>query len=140
MIIRNVLERRAGRGSTDGRGEQGGQSLVEFTLLLPVLLIILAGLLDVGRLYYVYVAVTDAAAEGARYASMYPDDTGGIRERAAEASGGLVEISEDQASVESSNDSITVTVTYSFTVLTPVMNAIVPEGTIPLRGVVVESR
>lgn len=117
-----------------------GQSLVEFTLVLPVLLIILAGLLDLGRLYYAYVAVTDAAAEGARYGSTYPYDTSGIRMRASEASSGLVRIGQDQVSVVSSSDSIRVTVSYSVTMLTPFVNTIVPEGVIPLRAVVVEDR
>lgn len=115
-----------------------GQSLVEFTLVLPVLLIILAGLLDLGRLYYAYVAVTDAAAEGARYGAMYSQDTHGIKVRASEASGGLVPIDEDQVTVVVSSGSIRVTVNYSVTILTPLVNAIVPGGVIPLQGVVVE--
>jgi Flp pilus assembly protein TadG len=58
-----------------------GQSLVEFVLILPVLLIALAGMLDLGRLYFAYVAVTDAAAEGAAYAAIYPDDSDGVKDR-----------------------------------------------------------
>jgi hypothetical protein len=58
---------------------EGGQSIVEFVLVLPVLLIILAGLLDLGRLYFAYVAVTDVAGEGAGYASAFlPLDGGGV--------------------------------------------------------------
>lgn len=114
---------------------------MEFTLLLPVLLIILAGLLDLGRVYYVYVSITDAAAEGARYASMNPSSSAGeIERRASSASGGLVEIQEDQVTADlSAGDRVRVTVTYSFTVLTPLVNAIVPGGAIPLRAEVVES-
>ena len=50
------------------QGKENGQSLLEMALILPVLIIILAGVLDLGRLYYAYVSVTDAAAEGAAYA------------------------------------------------------------------------
>ena len=121
-----------------GRETSGGQSLVEFTLVLPVLLVILAGLLDLGRLYYAYVAVTDAAAEGARYATMYPQDTSAIRTRASEATHGPVQIDADQVTVERPGQSIKVTVNYSFTVLTPLVNAMVPDGLIPLEAVVVE--
>lgn len=141
---------RPGRGWDRDRGTERkrrelGQSLVELTLVLPVLLIILAGLLDVGRLYHAYVAVTDAAAEGARYASMNPSATADqIKRRASAASGGLILIDEDQVGVDpldpSSSESVTVTVTYPFEVVTPLVNAMVPGGTIPLRAVVVESR
>lgn len=45
-----------------------GQALVEFALLLPVLLVIFLGLLDVGRAVYAYNAVSEAARNGARVA------------------------------------------------------------------------
>jgi len=45
-----------------------GQSLVEFALLLPVLIVILMGLLDFGRAIYAYNAVSEAARNGARVA------------------------------------------------------------------------
>ena len=44
-----------------------GQSLTEFALALPLLLIILLGVVDLGRLYYTYVALVNAARESARY-------------------------------------------------------------------------
>lgn len=49
----------------DGRQ---GQSLVEFALLLPVLLVILLGLLDFGRAVFAYNAVSEAARNGSRVA------------------------------------------------------------------------
>lgn len=64
---------------------QKGQSLLEFALLLPILLILLMGLLDLGRAYYVIVTLEDMAGEGAIYAAMYPDDLEGIRARAVES-------------------------------------------------------
>jgi hypothetical protein len=39
----------------------------------------------------------------------------------------------------SSGDPVTVTVTYSFTLATPIVNAIVPGGVIPLRAVASEA-
>ncbi len=49
-----------------------GQNLVELALLLPILLIIVIGILDLGRSFYYYVAITNAAREGARYAAVHP--------------------------------------------------------------------
>jgi hypothetical protein len=44
-----------------------GQSLVEFALAVPVLLLILFGALDFGRSVADFSALTNAAQEGARY-------------------------------------------------------------------------
>ena len=44
-----------------------GQSAVEFALVLPILLIILIGILEVGHLIFVYVTVFNASREAARY-------------------------------------------------------------------------
>lgn len=45
-----------------------GVELVEFALMLPILLLLLAGLWDFGRAYRAYQAITNAAREGARLA------------------------------------------------------------------------
>lgn len=50
---------------TDDRG----QSLVEIALALPLLLIILIGLVDIGRIYHHASAVTNAAREAAALAA-----------------------------------------------------------------------
>jgi TadE-like protein len=49
-----------------------GQSLVEFAILSPVLLLLVMGLLDLGRAYYFEVVSTDAARDAARYGVGYP--------------------------------------------------------------------
>lgn len=59
-------------GGRDGVGlmvEQAGQSLVEFALALPVLLLILLGLADFGRAFYYTTAISNAARAGAEYAA-----------------------------------------------------------------------
>ena len=44
-----------------------GQSLIEFGMALPLLLLIILGLIETSRLVYTYSAVTTASREGARY-------------------------------------------------------------------------
>lgn len=44
------------------------QSMVEFALIAPVLLLIVFGIVDLGRLIYTYVTISQAANEGARVA------------------------------------------------------------------------
>ncbi|MEW5869669.1 MAG: TadE family protein [Chloroflexota bacterium] len=56
-----------------------GQSLVEFAVSIVVLLILLAGAVDMGRAMFTYMAMRDAAQEGALYGSLNPTDTAGIR-------------------------------------------------------------
>src|SRR6188768_3392868 len=50
-----------------------GQSLVEFSLGLVVLLLVLCGLLDLGRVYFTFVALEDGAGEAALYLSLHPN-------------------------------------------------------------------
>ena len=58
-----------------------GQSLVEFALLLPILLIILVIVADLSRAIAARVCLSNAAREGARYGANHPLDWGGIRNR-----------------------------------------------------------
>jgi hypothetical protein len=52
--------------------DERGQSLVEMALVLPLLLLLLAGIIDFGRAYNNYIIITNAAREGARFASRFP--------------------------------------------------------------------
>ena len=47
-----------------------GQSLVELAISMTVLLILLAGLVDLGRGFFTFITLRDAAQEGASYASV----------------------------------------------------------------------
>ena len=49
------------------KGTRHGQSLVEFVLILPVLLILLFGIIEFGLLLYNKQVITNASREGARY-------------------------------------------------------------------------
>ena len=54
------------------RNDRGG-SMVELALLLPLLLLIFAGIGDLGRAFRDYIIITNVAREGARYASLHAD-------------------------------------------------------------------
>ena len=134
-----------GKGKGKRRGKERGQSLVEVAIILPVLLIILAGVLDLGRMYFSYVAITDAAGEGAAYAAIDPEEErGSIYQRAQEATHGLVQIEESNVQVDFPEGKGTgapavVPVTYAFQLAPPFMGVIVPEGRITLTAVASES-
>lgn len=59
------------------RDEEGGQALIEFAFMLPIVLLIITGLFDVGRAVWQENTLAYAAREGTRYAivhgSGYPD-------------------------------------------------------------------
>ncbi len=62
---------------SERRGERG-QSLVELAISLTVMLLLLSGAVTFGMALFSYVAVRDAAGEGALYGSIQPyhDDNG----------------------------------------------------------------
>ena len=51
------------------RTNQEGQGLVELAMVLPVFMLAVFGLFDVGRLVYVNSTLSQAAREGARVAA-----------------------------------------------------------------------
>jgi Flp pilus assembly protein TadG len=56
------------------RGSQRGDAIVELALLVPLLMLMLFGVLELGRVVDAWIVVNNAAREGAREAAMaYPD-------------------------------------------------------------------
>jgi Flp pilus assembly protein TadG len=67
MMIQAIKKLLSRRREAD-RPKPLGQSLVEFTLMLPVLMIMISGLVEFGFLLNQYLDLTDAAREAARLA------------------------------------------------------------------------
>jgi Flp pilus assembly protein TadG len=55
-----------------------GSSLIEMAFIMPLLLLILFGVVDFGRAYYLAIEVAGASRAGAVYGSQYPTDTTGM--------------------------------------------------------------
>jgi Flp pilus assembly protein TadG len=68
--------------------------MVEFALIVPVFILLLVGLFDVGRAVYAYNTVNNAAREAGRLAivDQYEDD---IKDEALAAASGLVVVRND---------------------------------------------
>ncbi len=122
-----------------------GQSLIEFTFMSMVIMTLLAGVLDLGRAYFTWLALQDAAGEGASYGSVYPTRVTGndpnnitYRVRNAAPTGLLVDMQNADVDVETTGltpgDKITVTVTADYQLLTPFVGAIVGSQTLPLSA------
>ena len=51
---------------------RNGQSMVEFAMILPLLVLFIIGIFDLGRAFFAYIAITNAAREGTRVATFWP--------------------------------------------------------------------
>ncbi len=152
--MRQINHRHALKAGQRRRPSEQGQSLVEFSLVLVFLSVLLMGVLDLGRAYYSYLALKDAAQEGAYYGSAFPQcvDADGInndspacadpnnipyRVRHSTPRGSLVDMSDLAAQVTTTlpcgaaspcallaGQSLTVTVTFRYQLLTPFVGAI----------------
>ena len=102
-----------------------GQGLLEFALVLPIMVLILIGLIDLGRAFFVVITLENSAREGSRYGSLYPSDLAGAKAAAvSEANGSGLKLTASNvtaqcidAGADGKCDSlkpITVTVTYNF--------------------------
>ncbi len=49
-----------------------GQGLVEFALLLPILLLLIVGAVDMGRMYFSYMTIKNASREAAYLGTTWP--------------------------------------------------------------------
>lgn len=114
------------------RRGSAGQSMVEFALLLPALVLLLALASDFGRAFTAYIAISGAAREGAAYGMQSrtaSSDTAGIRDAALaetpEVWGTAPTVSSTTGTDGQGYRNVTVTVNYVFT---PIM-AVGPIGT-----------
>ncbi|MEN4043139.1 MAG: pilus assembly protein [Anaerolineaceae bacterium] len=64
------------------KSNEKGQALLELAVSLTVLLIMIAGVVDLGRMLFHYIAMRDAAQEAAAYGSINPTHCDQIRDRA----------------------------------------------------------
>jgi Flp pilus assembly protein TadG len=106
---------------------QKGQSLTEFAVGVTFILIMLASGMDLGRAYYSYITVRDAAQEGASYASIAPADVHGVRARVRSTSTTPVDLSsfaDDQIDIQvygsaCAGGTVKVTVDFDFNLVAP---------------------
>ncbi len=61
--------------------KERGQSMVELALTITFLMALLAGTIDLGRAFFTWLALRDAAQEGASYGTIRPNDVAGIQNR-----------------------------------------------------------
>jgi Flp pilus assembly protein TadG len=134
------------------RGERG-QSLVEFALFSVFLATLLLGVADLARMYFTYLALKDAAGEGAYFGAAFPDcvddqtslpgctNPDNIKYRVINTSpaGGMVNwsaatVTTTLPAVIEPGEVLTVAVTADYQLLTPVIGAIVNNNRLTLSA------
>jgi hypothetical protein len=136
----------AARARLRARLGRRGQSLVELAVVLPVLLVLLGGAIDLGRAFFAKTAIENAAKEGAFFGATRPncDDAGAgcadpanVEWHVVNESPGLavtwtaecfragVEISLTTCAAD---DTYRVTVNHRFNLVTPLLGALLGTG------------
>ncbi len=119
------------------REDRRGQALVEMAIVLPILLLVLMGIIDFGRIYHGSLTVTAAAREAARQAALGANDDE-IRQTAVAAATSLpaaaleVEISPTPGN-RYPGTAITVEVSCRMPILTPIMQGLL-DSPFTVRG------
>jgi hypothetical protein len=127
-----------------------GQSLTELALTLTFILILLAGVVDLGRAFFTFMALRDSAQEGAAYGSINPTDNVGIENRVRYASNMLRDLSDNpNANVTVSmgfsgalctGNDITVRVEYhNFRFTMPFIGMFIGSQTIPIKATITDT-
>ena len=126
--------------------EERGQAMVEFALIVPLFILVLVGLFDVGRAIYAYNTVNNAAREAGRLAivDQYEDH---IQAEGAGAASGLgIDADDVVVAFEEANGSActaigsasvvrciaVVTVPYDYQAATPIIGNLI--GAISITG------
>jgi Flp pilus assembly protein TadG len=100
-----------------------GQSAVEFGLILPILIVLLAGTIDVGRLLFAAVAIEEAAQEGAFFAAYRPCSEADVIGRVTSSSSTEEVAGAEVHLLADTPDAglITVTAEYDYPLITPII-------------------
>lgn len=101
------------------RNRQQGQTLVEFTMVLPLLALLLFGIIQFGIVFHHYVTLTDSVRAGARQGAVSRDLSNPqavvldrVRRSAADLDPGQLGISVSSTWVQ--GDDVTVSATYPY--------------------------
>ena len=114
-------------------GEERGQSMTEFAIVLPILVVLLFGIVQFGILFNNYVTLTDAARAGARAAAVSrqasdPIGTADAAVRASASDLNQTSLGVNVSSAWTPTAPVTVTATYPYSV--SLLGWIVSSGTL----------
>jgi Flp pilus assembly protein TadG len=140
------------------KGPTKGQSLVEFALAATLMIFLLLATIDFGLAFFSWIALRDAAQEGATYGSLHPPlvaaDITAIRNRVKTATttpvnlGNLidsdivVDVLDSTGAVGGTpcpGNGVRVTVTYKYNVITPMISNFIGRSYILISATVADT-
>lgn len=111
-----------------------GASALEFALVVPILVLLVMGIVEFGFLFQAELALTHAAREGARLATVGKYDAAEVADRAYPITP-VITTSPSPPSAAASGQPVTVTLTYDY------QWRVLPfPGSVPLEGTAVMRR
>lgn len=124
--------------------KERGQSMIELALVLTMLMVLLAGTVDLGRAFFTWLAMRDAAQEGAAYASIKPLETMKTEDRVRF---NLTDTIPDQLTSVAVNigyvgprclgSTVTINVVYNnFPITMPFLGTLLGSQTIPIKATI----
>ena len=103
-----------------------GQELIEYAITLPIFLILVLGIVDLGRAVYYYSAMNNVVREGARYGSIHLENTNIDTEICnmiiQRAIGVSLDCSDVTTNIDLNTGTIEVTVTYRFVLVSQIIS------------------
>jgi Flp pilus assembly protein TadG len=132
------------------KNSEQGQSLTELALTMSFLLILLVGIVDIGRGFFTYMALRDAAQEGALYGSTSPTSTSDIETRVWNNSTLLQNLADDPnadtnvaitvVGAPCTGNGIQVRVSYeNFPITMPFLGTLIGRQTVPISSTIVDT-
>lgn len=113
------------------------QALVEMALVLTILLLVLSGIIEFGRVFSAQLMVSHASREAARFGVIHPGDDNDIIAKAKDAAGALDTTNVSVAVSASSRmrgEQLTVQVEYPVAIIMPFIGSIL-SNPYTVRGV-----
>ncbi len=110
--------------------DEKGQSLIEFALIVPILILLVSGIFDFGRVLYTYMNLNQLAQETVRLGGLGKTDTeitqfAQNRFHIGNPGSLVIKISPNQAA-RKSGDYVTVTLKYPVEYVTPMASLFLP--------------
>lgn len=130
------------KNNFQSKTKEKGQSMVELALTITFLMVLLAGTIDLGRAFFTWMAMRDAAQEGASYGSLKPTDLAGIQARVLDNLGQVINDPYSNVSVTVNttacpSHNIQVDVDYlTFPITMPFLGTIIGSQQIPIHATI----
>lgn len=118
------------------RSCERGQAITEFALVIPILLLLLMGVVELGRIFHAYLVVSETARDAARYLSVGADDQVSTSvqndTQSLDQSQNKVTytITPSDPTQRTSGSAVTIQIRYPVNLITPVLDDIFPNPTV----------